>query len=84
MIVPTTMTPAERTLWESRYQAATAAYNALATGQAVVRTIDQNGETVEFNRANLGTLAAYIKAMRDALYPALAAQQHRPPLRFVF
>lgn len=50
-----------------RLAEAEAAYHNLLTGRSVVSITDQNGERVEFNRANASRLAAYIADLKRQL-----------------
>lgn len=56
-------------------------YHLLVTGQAVRVSVDQNGERVEYNVANAGRLAEYIRQLEVAVGAAVAAA--RRPLGFV-
>lgn len=56
-------------------------YHLLVTGQAVRVSVDQNGERVEYNVANAGRLAEYIRQLEEALGVAVAVA--RRPLGFV-
>ncbi len=78
------LTPVERTLYEARLTRAETAYDALVTGTQVRRTIDQNGESVEYTAANIGRLASYIRALREALNPMLAMRNAPRPIGFTF
>lgn len=40
------------------------AYHALMTGRAVVVVIDQNGERIEYAKANASALRSYIEALK--------------------
>jgi gpW protein len=60
------------TLAEQLSEAQTA-YHRLQIGDAAVRFTDQNGESVEYNRASAPRLAAYIKTLE-----AQVAGQPRP------
>lgn len=61
------MTPAEKTLWQSRLVEAENAYHKLLTGQAAVTVRDQNGESVTFNTTSITRLANYIAMIRAKL-----------------
>lgn len=52
---------------------AQAAYHRLQIGESAVRFTDQNGETVEYNRASAPRLAAYISELERQM-----AGQSRP------
>lgn len=66
----------------------TEAQNALheiMTGKAVRRWVDQNGEQMEYSRANIGQLQSYITALKAEQSECLgAASGYRGPLRFSF
>ena len=64
---------------------ARAAYHALQTGQAVSRFVDQNGESVSYSRASIGSLAAYIaKLEKDLAVCQGTGTNYRGPLRFTY
>lgn len=84
MTIPPPLADLERTLYQTRLTNAEAAYDQLVTGKAVRRTIDQNGESVEFTVANLATLSGYIRALREALSPTLARMAAPRPIGFIF
>ena len=84
MSLPPPLTDAERDLYQLRLTNAEKAYDALVTGKAVRRTIDQNGESVEFTPANIARLSAYIRDLREALNPTLAARSRPRPIGFIF
>lgn len=69
------MTTAEK-LAEARQ-----AYHEIMTGQAVNRFIDQNGESVQYSRANIAALTAYIAKLEGEL---AGTPMVRGPLRFLF
>lgn len=56
----------------------------ILTGQGVVRFIDQNGESVQYQMANISRLEAYIQELKDLLNPEAAALRYKGPLKFVF
>jgi hypothetical protein len=56
-------------------------YHLLLTGQAVRVAVDQNGERVEYNTANAGKLAEYIRQLEVAT--GSAAAKARRPLGFI-
>jgi hypothetical protein len=82
MYIPKPTSEAQRQLYRVRLEKAETAYDALMTGEAVRRTVDQNGEQVEFNTANASRLLAYISALREALKPA--TQRGHRPIGFTF
>lgn len=55
----------------------------ILTGQSVSRFIDQNGESVQYNKANLSQLEEYIAELKAEIAgtPSLA---YRAPMRFTF
>jgi hypothetical protein len=84
MILPRPLTTQERTTYQARLDAARLAYDELMVGGAVKRTVDQNGEQVEFTRGTAGQLAAYITALENALSPVLASYRQPKPMGFTF
>lgn len=62
-------------------------YHMLATGQAASAFVDQNGERVQFVKADLPTLYSYIQQLERSLSPAEAQtparSSHPRPLRFI-
>lgn len=44
------------------------AYHNLMVGKQVIVYVDMNGERVEYNKASAWRLAAYIEALKKALY----------------
>lgn len=69
----------------TRLQQAETAYHDLMTGVAVRKFVDQNGESVEYSRANIAQLSSYIEALKQQI-AALdgTAAQYRGPIRFTF
>lgn len=69
----------------TRLAQAEEAQHDIMTGKAVRRFIDQNGESVEYSRANIAQLASYIANLKaqiaelDGTAPAF-----RGPIRFTF
>lgn len=59
------------------------AYHEIMTGQAVSRFVDQNGETVQYTRANIQQLAAYI-AKLEAELANPGGRPYRGPIRFTY
>jgi hypothetical protein len=51
----------------SRLVQAEDAYHAIMTGRQALVVVDQNGERVEYNRANAFQLAAYIRALKTEI-----------------
>ena len=59
------------------------AYFRISTGQSVAVVIDQNGERIEFQKANLTALADLIRKMEMDLSVASSTDAYRP-LRVFF
>lgn len=78
------LTAEEKIAIRARITRLEAAYDALMSGTAIRRFVDQNGETVEYttaNSANLLKLINDLKAMVDCTF----SRQYRPrPVGFVF
>jgi len=73
------LTPEERVVVMARLAEAEKAYHQLMLpGGTPVRVVDQNGETVEFNRANSADLYAYITRLKFQLAPLTMAAAMRP------
>lgn len=53
----------------------------ILTGKAVTRFIDQNGESVQYQMANVGRLESYIAELEALLAPTAP---YRGPLRFTY
>lgn len=81
---PTQLTPTERALYETRLTEARTKRHEIATGRAIKRFVDQNGETVEYSAANLGDLDTYIRSLEELLNPCLARYNRPRPLGFLF
>jgi hypothetical protein len=64
---------------QEQYDEATTQYHRLMTGTAAVSVADQNGEKVEYNRANRASLKAYIDELASLL--GQAGSVNRQPLR---
>lgn len=62
---------------------AKAARHAILTGTSVTRFIDQNGESVQYQMANIDKLEAYIAELEALLNPA-ATPPYRGPIKFTF
>lgn len=63
----TTLTPEQRTLYETRLADAETAYHELRLGKQARVFVDQNGERVEFAVANASRLQAYIMELKSLL-----------------
>ena len=69
----------------TRLSEAEAAEHDIMTGQGVRRWIDQNGESVEYSRANLTQLQAYIQRLRNDIQVCEGTRTtYTGPLRFNF
>lgn len=66
---------------QARLEEARAQYHLLLTGQAVFVTVDQNGERMEFTRANREALAEYIRELE--VQTGAAVLKSRRPVGFV-
>ena len=84
MTALTTLTEAERIIIQGRLTKAEEAYDAVMTGGAVKRFVDQNGETVEYTSANAPALWRYILSLRDLLNPAQARRNRPRAIGFTF
>lgn len=73
-------------MWVARRKEAQQAYHDLATGQAVAAFTDQNGERVQYAKADMGKLASYISDITALLGtpPTVATSSAPRPIRFVF
>lgn len=81
----TTLTPAERLLYQTRLDEATKAYHQLVTGQSARVVVDQNGERVEFTAARKNDLYNYIASLQSALgIPSPIAMLPGRPATFIF
>lgn len=78
------LTDAERTVYELRLKAAQTARHDILIGNGVKRFVDQNGEQVEYQAANVSKLEDYISELEGILNPALRRQRARRPLGFTF
>ena len=72
---------------QTRLDAARRAYDDLMTGGAVSRFVDQNGESVQYSRANATQLLAYITRLEGDLSRCQSGTTglgYRGPIRFTF
>lgn len=70
---------------EARLAEARQAYHDIMIGGAVSRFVDQNGESVQYTRATVSTLAGYIAKLENELAICQGtARLYRGPLRFTF
>lgn len=61
------------------------AYHDIMIGGAISRFVDQNGEQIQYTRANSSLLAAYITRLEaEEARCTGAATAYRGPLRFTF
>lgn len=61
------------------------AYHQLMTGKAVRKWVDQNGEQMEYSRANIAQLSSYIAQLKaDIAECEGGTRAYRGPLRFFF
>lgn len=78
------LTADEKAAIRARITRLEASYDAIMSGTAIRRFVDQNGETVEYNAANAANLLRLIndlKAMVDCTF----SKQYRPrPVGFIF
>jgi hypothetical protein len=78
------LTADEKAAIRARITRLEASYDAIMSGTAIRRFVDQNGETVEYNAANAANLLKLIndlKAMVDCTF----SKQYRPrPVGFIF
>ncbi len=59
------------------------AYHEIMSGQAVNRFVDQNGEQIQYSRANVMQLRAYIAELK-ALLAGDIGLAYRGPIRFTY
>lgn len=79
-----TLTPEEIVAIKARIVKLEAAYDAIMSGTAVKRFVDQNGEQVEYTTANAGTLLAFINSLRAKIDGCFARGYKPRPMGFVF
>lgn len=77
------MTDAERAALKARIDKALVAYDALITGTAVSKFVDQNGESVEYTKTDLTKLESYINGL-NAQLACGSNFRSRGPIGFVF
>lgn len=61
------ITPEQRVLYTQRLAEAEGAYHSIMTGGGVKVVVDQNGERVEYQQANVQRLSAYIAWLKGQL-----------------
>lgn len=73
---------------DARLAEARSAYHALQTGEAVSRVVDQNGESIQYTRAGLVSLTAYIRSLENEKAECAGnvgpLSGYRGPIRFTF
>lgn len=78
------LTDAEKTAIRARITKLEAAYDAIMSGTAIRKFVDQNGESVEYSATNATSLLKLIndlKAMLDCTF----AKRYKPrPMGFIF
>nr|DAP77654.1 MAG TPA: Head to tail joining protein [Caudoviricetes sp.] len=60
------------------------AYYRILTGQNVIIVIDQNGERIEYQKANITALAEYIRKLELELASCSGGVKAHQPLRIYF
>lgn len=80
----TPLTSEERVALKARITKLQDSYDAIISGQAVKRFVDQNGEQVEYTAANASSLLAYINRLKSELDCSFARQYRPRPMGFVF
>lgn len=60
------------------------AYHNVVIGGGVTVVVDQNGERVEYSRANASTLAKYIATLQAQINAMLGVAVTGGPLKFLF
>lgn len=78
------LTPEERAAIKARITRLEASYDAIMTGRAVKKFVDQNGEQVEYTTANAGNLLKLINELK-AMVDCTFARGYKPrPMGFLF
>lgn len=78
------LTDSEKAAIRTRIARLEAAYDALMSGTAIRRFVDQNGETVEYTTANAASLLRLINELK-AMVDCTFARQYKPrPVGFIF
>lgn len=78
------LTDAEKAAINAKIARLEAAYEALVSGKAVKRFIDQNGEQVEYTQANASGLLAYINSLKAMVSPVFSRCYRPRPVGFIF
>ena len=79
-----TLTPAEIAAIKARIVKLEASYDAIMSGTAVKKFVDQNGEQVEYTSANAAKLLAFIQQLQAMVDPCFARAYKPRPIGFVF
>lgn len=74
----------KRLIWKRRLLDAEEKRHLIKTGANVEQFVDQNGESIKYNKANIGDLESYIAELEGLLDPSLVAARVRHPIRYVF
>jgi hypothetical protein len=80
----TTLTPSERAAIRVRITKLEEAYDAIVSGKALKRFIDQNGESVEYNTGNLAQLLKLINELKSMIDCSFNRRYKPRPVGFVF
>lgn len=78
------LTAEERAALKARIAKLEAAYDAIMSGNAVRKFVDQNGESVEYGAANAAKLLGYIQELKAQLDCSFARRYRPRPMGFVF
>lgn len=78
------LTDAEKAALRIRIRKLEDQYDAIMSGTAVKRFVDQNGEQIEYTTANADKLLAYIQSLKADLDCAFARQYRARPMGFIF
>lgn len=78
------LTDADKARLRIRIRSLEDAYDALISGMAVKRFVDQNGEQVEYTTANTAKLLQYINELKAQLDCSFARKYKPRPVGFIF
>lgn len=78
------LTPDEKAALRIRIAKLETQYDAILSGQAIKKFVDQNGEQVEYTAANASKLLEYINSLKADLNCAFARSYKPRPMGFVF
>lgn len=78
------LSPQERAALKARIAKLEVAYDAIMSGGAIKRFVDQNGEQVEYTAASADKLLAYINSLKSQLDCGFARRYRPRPMGFVF